>query len=122
MPQGQSGYEVRGAVVKIKWKVADAPTGKYRAFYDRGWPSAYYTHIDKPAVFLTCDDGYVPAQVRAGKHSPIWIRVLHHNHERANGSWVQFKLKQPAATLEQAKQRAEAFLMGHPDWWPKESK
>ena len=108
--------------MKLQWKVSEAPTGPYRAFYDRAWPVAYYKGTSKPAVFLHCPEGYVPALVKDGKHSPITIIVLHHNHPDEPTSWKRFQLKAKAVTLEQAKQRAEAFLMGHPDWWPKDKK
>ena len=29
--------------MKIKWEVQSVPTGRYRSFSRRGWPTAYFT-------------------------------------------------------------------------------
>lgn len=106
--------------MKIVWKVADAPTGRYRSFERRGWPTAYYDSTDgKAAAFLECEDAYVPACVREGAHAPIKVVVLHHNHPEAGRSWKRFVLKARAATLDQAKQMVAEFLRTHQDWRPK---
>lgn len=106
--------------MKIVWKVAEAPTGRYRSFERRGWPTAYYGSTEgKPAAFLDCDDQYVPASVRAGAHALIKVVVLHHNHPEANGSWKRFVMKERAVTLDRAKEMVAEFLNAHEDWWPK---
>jgi hypothetical protein len=70
--------------LKLTWKVADAPTGRYRAFDRRAWPTAWYGKPGvegvRPAAFLSCTDAYSPARVREGAHAEIKISVLHHNH------------------------------------------
>lgn len=106
--------------MEIVWKVADTPTGKYRSFERRGWPTAYYGSTNgKPAAFLECEDAYTPACGREGGHAPIKVIVLHHNHPEAGKSWKRFVLKERAATLSQAKQMATEFLQHHLDWHPK---
>ena len=37
---------------KVKWKVASAPTGRYRSFERRGWPGADYEG-DIPAASIS---------------------------------------------------------------------
>lgn len=107
--------------MKIVWKVTEAPTGRYRSFERRSWPTAYYGSTDgKPAAFLECEDAYVPARVREGAHAPIKVIVLHHNHPEAGKSWKHFVLKERAPTLDRAKQMAEEFLLAHTDWHPKQ--
>jgi len=76
--------------MKLKWKVSEVPTGRYRSFHGRQWPSASYVGTDKPAVYLSCEDDYIPAQVRVGTHAPIWITMLHHNHPDQPVSWKRY--------------------------------
>lgn len=118
--------------MKLYWKVAEAPTGRYRAFDHRSWPTAYYVtpgvrkdaEVLPPAAFLYCEDSYCPQDVRAGTHKEITIKVLHHQHPEAMGprgsSWKVFTLKKRAATLDEAKQLVQDFLDKHPDWHPKQ--
>lgn len=114
--------------VKLYWKVEPEPTGRYRSFARRGWPSAYYvtggvrtdTEKLKPAAFLVCDDDYDPPKVRTGQHRPIEIIVLHHQHPQAGNSWKRFRLKETGDTLDRAKQIVQKFLDEHPEFHPKE--
>lgn len=107
--------------MKIVWKVDSKPTGRYRSFASRAWPTAYYNSPDeRAAAFLVCDDEYVPLRVREGKHSPLTIIMLHHQHPEAGNSWKRFRLKATAATLDEAKLLVEQFLAEHTDWHPKE--
>lgn len=107
--------------MKIIWKVAPKPTGRYRSFAHREWPTAYYGSTEgKPAAFLVCDDDYTPSLVMAGRHGPLSIIMLHHQHPGAGASWKRFRLKKTAATLDEAKKMVQAFLDEHIDWYPKE--
>lgn len=106
--------------MKLVWRVSPAPTGMYRSFEKRGWPTAYYGSADGlPAAFLRCEEDYEPAQVRSGNHPPISVVVLHHNHAEVPGSWKRFVLKHKAATLDEAKKLVASFLESHEDWHPK---
>jgi hypothetical protein len=53
--------------LKIKWKVADAPTGRYRSFQSRSWPSASVN--DKQVAYVVCkftgDQGALFADYKA---------------------------------------------------------
>ena len=59
---------------KIKWKVAEAPTGRYRSFFSRDWPHAYYENGDSCA-FIKCDDSYRPADAKSGNHSELKLYI-----------------------------------------------
>jgi hypothetical protein len=57
--------------VKLKWYVQSAPTGRYRSFARRGFPSASYANLPQEcaAVSLHCEDDYIPSDVKIGNHS-----------------------------------------------------
>lgn len=58
--------------MKIKWVVGDKPTGPYRSFFYRGWPTGW---VGDHLVFaILCEDSYVPANARTGKHQPLKLR------------------------------------------------
>lgn len=105
--------------MKLYWKVADKPTGRYRSFERRSWPTAYYGRDGKPAAFLSCEDDYRPADVREGKHAPITLTLLHHQHPEAGNSWKRFRYNKQAKTLDEAKQMVQEFVDKHPDWHPR---
>jgi hypothetical protein len=106
--------------VKLYWKVAEPPTGRYRAFEHRGWPSAYYDReLRKPAAMLYSEDEYRPAQVRTGQHKPIHMHLMHYQHPNAGSSWKVMKIVATAPTLDEAKKRVQAFLEKHPEFYPK---
>lgn len=110
--------------MKIYWKVGDKPTGRYRSFDKRSWPTAWWgkpdTNDSRVAAFINSTDEYVPAWVREGKHAPLTITVCHYNHPESGSSSKRFRLKKQAATLDEAKQMVQAFYDSHPDWLPKE--
>lgn len=103
--------------VKLIWRVAPAPTGRYRSFEHRAWPSASYAG-GQPAASLYCSDDYRPASARAGTHMSITICLNKH----WAGSWTVFTLRRRAATLDEAKRVVQEFLDAHPEWHPKEAK
>jgi hypothetical protein len=109
--------------VKLVWKVAEAPTGRYRSFERRGWPTAYFGKVDGwPAAFLSCADEYRPAQVRTGTHQPITVALCHHQHPDKGSSWKTFRLKAAAKTLDEAKKLVQEFYETHPEWLPTEER
>jgi hypothetical protein len=116
--------------IKLTWKVADAPTGRYRSFEHRSWPTAWYGKPEaegsRPAAWLRCEDDYTPGRARGEHpHGPIKISIPHHQHpdcKKRGSPWVVFNLTNTASTLVEAKERVQAFLDAHPDWHPKELK
>ncbi len=106
---------------KLVWKVAEAPTGYYRSFQPRGWPTLTYGKDGPPAAWLSCESAYCGGRARGElPHQPIYIRFAHHQHPDAGNSWKVMVLKEPSTTLADAKQRVEAFLRKHPEYAPKE--
>lgn len=102
----------------IYWKVDPAPTGRYRSFQKRGWPTAYYKGSDKPAFFLESADAYEPQAVKAGTHAPIYVVACHHNHPSSPNSWARLKMREPFATLDAAKAACLAALNEKPELAP----
>lgn len=104
----------------IKWKVTPVPTGRYRAFGKRDWPSAEYENGD-PAATIRCEKKYVPADARSGNHPPLTLLVAkwyrkEERGDRAAFDWLKFRKK--FATLKEAKKFAEEFLNHHNEYWP----
>lgn len=97
--------------MKLKWKVEDAPTGQYRSFAKRGWPSAYLPD-GRPAFSISCDDAYEPRRVRDGDHAELKINVADWSEEA--GTFVWKTIKRRAATLAEAKEIAAKFLEQSP--------
>lgn len=101
--------------MKLKWRVSEKPTGPYRSFHQRGWPSAYLPG-DRIAFHLTCETEYIPTLVREGKHAAIGIRVARW-FERGGGQTPTFewmRYSKSAASLDEAKVMCQKFL----DAWP----
>lgn len=52
--------------MKLKWRVDPAPTGRYRSFSRRGWPSADYANGECAACIVSVNDvEYTPANAKA---------------------------------------------------------
>lgn len=108
--------------MKIKWRVAEAPTGRYRAFQRRGWPAAEWPD-GKVAAMLSCEDDYSPARARGEvHHAEIRVYIADHSHLTTDGRpTFQWKLcKARARSLEQAKRIAERMLELYPQFHPRE--
>jgi len=107
--------------MKIKWKVQPAPTGRYRSFEKRGWPSAKLP--DGTLIgYISCKDVYFPADSKSGKHAPLTVHVYNFNpsdeQRKKHGGRVHLTLKAHAATLQEAKDRLIAFYAAHPEMLP----
>lgn len=104
--------------IKLKWYVQPAPTGRYRSFERRAFPSADYIGFPRAlaAASLHCKDDYVPADVKVGNHAEITIRVAMWNKETNGFNWV--KIEQKAKTVKEAKQVAEDFINSNPECQP----
>jgi transcription elongation factor Elf1 len=115
-------YEkLAGSKLKLKWKIDPPPTGRFRSFQTRGWPSAHYLD-GNPAIHLFCDEEY---SGRTAKANGLEIRIqvadwsAPSNKETGSGfTWRQ--MKQRGTSLTDARAKAEAILAAHPEIWPKE--
>ena len=99
--------------IKLKWRVDPAPTGRYRSFQKRYWPSAEYTN-QRPAFSIVCEDEYRPQNVKTGEHKPLTVRVAVYNER----SFDWRTLKTRADTLADAKALAQRAIDQHPEWLP----
>lgn len=100
-----------GKKAKLKWKVEEAPTGAYRSFSKRGWPSAYLPD-GRAAFSIVCEDSYEPSRVKTGDHKELKINVADWSAKPDTFVWKT--LKHRAATLTEAKETAAHFLERHP--------
>ena len=98
---------------KIKWKVEEPPTGRYRAFQHRGWPSALYPD-GSTCADIQCVDEYMPYWVKTGNHSELSLRVL--DRSEASQKWRVLKAK--FTTFDQAKEGLSEFINKHPEYLP----
>ena len=104
--------------MKLKWHVAEAPTGQYRSFSKRGWPTATFigpNGQEELAFFLSCVSEYVPKNVKIGHHEPIKIIVL--DRRENEKSWSQRAFTSRASTLAEAKERCQKFFDDHPEYF-----
>jgi len=105
---------------KLKWSVSDKPTGRYRSFERRVWPTACFQSkgvhgFDEPGAQILCEDEYRPSDVKAGNHGPLTVMVVDHSHKPV---WAWRTLSKRCATLAEAKALVDAFYAQHPEWLP----
>jgi hypothetical protein len=109
--------------VKLKWKVASRPTGRYASFHTRNWPSAEYPN-GSPAASVQCEDDYSPARAREeAPHADLFVFVAEHfpkSEWSVKGGFKWRKLKGTFKTLAEAKDAAARCLAAHPHFAPKE--
>jgi len=101
--------------LKLVWRVDPKPTGPYKSFEKRQWPSASYSN-GSPAFSIACEEVYTPSVAKEGKHGALTIRVADHSEH----NWRWKTIAQRAATLEEAKNIASRFLFRHPKVAPRE--
>lgn len=108
--------------MKLIWRVAPEPTGRYRSFDRRGWPSAHYKGPkENVAAQILCPHDYRPSDVREGRHAELKIGIAFwrdHTNGRQTFDWKY--LVRRAKTLDEAKKLAEDFITRHPEVMPKE--
>jgi hypothetical protein len=103
-------------MLKLKWRVGTIPTGRYRSFEKRAWPSADYAD-GRIAAHITCEHSYRPSMVRDGIHSPLTVRVADYSlpsNTTDNRGFTWVTLKGRFATLAEAKQAASTLLARFP--------
>lgn len=102
--------------MKLRWKVGDIYTGRYRSFQKRHWPQAYWPN-GQLAAALTCEDAYVPRHAKMGMHAPLEAYV----YSYAEGAVKRrmMVLTTQYATLKEAKEHVTSFLERHPEYHPK---
>ncbi len=97
-----------------KWKVASAPTGRYRSFEAWSWPMASYTKGDIPAAQIICSDSYTPSRARDGDHEPLKLMIA--DHSVSPWKWRTIKVRYP--TLAETKAGFDRALAAMPSMIP----
>ncbi len=100
---------------KLKWRVDAAPTGKYRSFAVRGWPTAEVAGVTVAALYAV--DSYTEYSSRTKETAPLVVRVADRSKP---GPFKWATLKARPTGLTGAKQAAEDFYARHPEWLPPE--
>lgn len=88
----------------MRWRTSEKPTGRYRSFQRRAWPSLFDGEEIKAQI--RCKDDYIPAHIKDAKHSEleVWIAVPD------NGSFQWRRLIKRAKTLKEAKELGENYV------------
>ena len=107
--------------MKLIWKVTPKPTGPYRSFFKRDWPTAWYNE-DQVAASVSCEHSYCLRLSKTDDHAELIIRLADYskpsNPENNRGfTWI--KVKKPAKTLAEAKEVVAALLVKYPSLAPK---
>lgn len=97
------------------WKVSEAPSGRYRSFQKRGWPSAHYK-ADRMAARIVCDEDYSLKKSKSGEHAPLKVNIADYSVT----PWEWRQMKGEFATLDEAKDAFAALLIKHPKLAPKD--
>lgn len=106
---------------KITWKVAEPPSGRFRSFHKRGWPSAGIGPNSQAAISIYCEDDYRPARVKTGEHAELKVTVAEWFTREGNTPSFHWRtMKQRFATLDEAKKFATEWYLAHPNFWPPE--
>jgi hypothetical protein len=104
--------------VKIKWEVEPPPSGKWRSFERRGWPSAVFrTEKEHRAAIIHCADEYVPAKVKTGDHAKLAVSIADWR-DGHKGEWL--KMIPRFSTLKQAKEFIAETYAKFPQYLPAE--
>ena len=97
--------------MKLKWKVDPEPTGRYRSFEGRAWPSAEYVD-GRLAAFIVCSEDYRPRYVKTGNHPELAVKL----YDYSGAERVTKVLKARFATLAEAKAATAACLAANPQF------
>lgn len=104
-----------GRDMKITWKVASEPTGRWRSFETRAWPMGYLG--SECVAYVACSDSYTPARARGEQpHRELTVRLARRRFGAPGFSWVVCTKR--VATLAEAKQLAHDVLNRNRDMLP----
>lgn len=106
--------------IKLKWKMADAPTGRFKSFHKRGWPSATKHGTDIPMASIECEDSYTADKAKSGEHAELIVRIADWTPptDKTKARWQWRTLKARFTSLEAAKAAALETLIKNPSFWP----
>ncbi len=101
--------------MKLKWKVGLKPTGPYRGFAKRSWPSATYTNGDTAGHLASFhDNGYHPSLAET-ERMIIYVALYHTEEERRKkGYFSNCRIKKEVVGVTAAKALLQWYLDNHP--------
>ena len=101
--------------VKLKWRVGEKPTGPYRSFHQRSWPTAWYGPDDQLVAALDCEDGrgYWPNEAET---AVLIVRVFDYRDGAVGRKSAQ--LKGRPVGVKAAKALVQRFFEINSDWLP----
>lgn len=102
---------------KLKWRVDPKPTGQYRSFHRRGWPTADVG--EHTVARVSADQEYIPSNVKRGIHGLITVHLLIRT-PTTKPRWV--RLKERAMSLTVAKELAQDWFNRNPQYLPPKGK
>jgi len=101
----------------LKWKVDPRPTGRYRSFESRSWPSAFYKHErEHLCACIQCADEYYPKGVKSGNHPELSLLVYVYTEKERRMVVLKKKFK----TLLEIKEELPKFLCRHTEYLPED--
>lgn len=105
--------------MKVKWKVAEVPTGRYRSFDTRGWPTASYEDGSfAGSIYCTSNEAYVPSRVKTGNHAPLKLRIRNFSAP----TWTCVISTSEFKTVDEAKAAFDRILKQYPHLTPEGAK
>lgn len=104
--------------MKLYWKVDEKPTGRFRSFGHRGWPTAYHDkEKNVVAAAIYCD--MYRYDVRHVRNPPkdleLIVRIADYS---AKPAWKWRKARRTFSNLQDAKDFVEEILVKHPEIKP----
>lgn len=101
--------------MKPKWKVQPAPTGRYKSFEKRGWPSLEFADGRVVGyIYSTAKESYVPRRVIDGTHAPL--KFIMYDYSEGAQKRKSLRSKREFTSLDDAKRALEACVAANPDF------
>jgi len=101
--------------MKLKWKVDPPPTGRYRSFATRNWPSADFED-GRPAAWLSANLEYAPSLRGNIVPAELVIRIQVTDYSQRNIGFEWKTLTKRANTLSEAKAIVLEFFTKYPEF------
>lgn len=104
---------------KLVWKNGDKPTGAYRSFAFRSWPTATVGR-DGPIFASLGPETHDRSNIRKSYHpskaetTVLIVRIADH---RGDGTWKWVQLKGRPVGVTAAKALVDTFIRANADYW-----
>lgn len=91
--------------IKLKWLVCPEPTGRFRSFETRGFPTADYPE-GQTAARIVCSESYMPSVHKDATNLHLELHVACYE----NGTFKWRRLNKRACSIAEAKQIISHFI------------